>query len=81
MEPIFVSPRTVKSPEKRILSIQTHVVSGYVGNKCTVFPLQLHGLDVDAINSVQISNHGGYPEGENGQYLDENGLQDLIRGE
>lgn len=28
-------------PIKRVLSIQSHVVSGYVGNKCAVFPLQV----------------------------------------
>jgi len=27
----------------RVLSIQSHVVSGYVGNKCAVFPLQVFG--------------------------------------
>ena len=45
----------------RVLSIQSHVVSGYVGNKAAVFPLQLLGFDVDFINSVQFSNHTGYP--------------------
>jgi len=25
----------------RVLSIQSHVVSGYVGNKCSTFPLQV----------------------------------------
>eukprot|EP00796_Vickermania_ingenoplastis_P005871 gene5871-4192_t len=44
-----------------ILSIQSHVTHGYVGNKAGVFPLQLHGFDVDAINSVSLSNHSGYP--------------------
>lgn len=29
-------------PIKRVLSIQSHVVSGYVGNKCAVFPLQVN---------------------------------------
>ena len=43
----------------RVLSIQSHVVHGYVGNKCAVLPLQLHGFDVDPINSVQFSNHTG----------------------
>ena len=43
----------------RVLSIQSHVVHGYVGNKCAVFPLQLHGFDVDPISSVQFSNHAG----------------------
>ncbi|GFR41156.1 hypothetical protein Agub_g1820 [Astrephomene gubernaculifera] len=45
----------------RVLSIQSHVVHGYVGNKCAVFPLQLLGLEVDPIYSVQFSNHTGYP--------------------
>ncbi|KAK3001254.1 hypothetical protein RJ639_020721 [Escallonia herrerae] len=38
----------------RVLSIQSHTVQGYVGNKSAVFPLQLLGYDVDPINSVQI---------------------------
>ena len=42
--------------ENRILSIQSHVVSGYVGNKSATFPLQLLGFEVDAINSVQVWN-------------------------
>ena len=41
--------------ENRILSIQSHVVSGYVGNKSATFPLQLLGFEVDAINSVQVN--------------------------
>ncbi|KAJ2708513.1 hypothetical protein H4R19_004707 [Coemansia spiralis] len=44
----------------RILSIQSHVVSGYVGNRAATFPLQLLGHEVDAINTVQLSNHTGY---------------------
>ncbi|CAI5438843.1 unnamed protein product [Caenorhabditis angaria] len=48
-----------KTPNRRVLSIQSHVVHGYAGNKCSVFPLQLHGFEVDAINSVQFSNHAG----------------------
>ena len=61
----------------RVLSIQSHVVSGYVGesgppsgrvrllnrpppgNKAATFPLQFLGFEVDAINSVQFSNHTG----------------------
>lgn len=45
----------------RILSIQSHVVSGYVGNKCVTFPLQILGFDVDTIDTVQFCNHTGYP--------------------
>lgn len=43
----------------RVLSIQSHTVHGYVGNKCAVLPLQLHGFEVEAINSVQFSNVRG----------------------
>jgi pyridoxal kinase len=46
----------------RVLSVQSHVVSGYVGNRSAVFPLQLLGFEVDFINSVQFSNHTGYPK-------------------
>jgi len=64
----------------RLLSIQSHVVSGYVGNKSATFPLQLLGFEVDAINSVQFSNHTGYSEGVKGQVLNDSELQDLIDG-
>ena len=45
----------------RVLSVQSHVVSGYVGNRAAIFPLQLLGFDADCINSVQFSNHTQYP--------------------
>lgn len=43
----------------RVLSIQSHVVHGYVGNKCAVFAMQTNGVDVDPINTVQFSNNTG----------------------
>ncbi|KAK6203370.1 Ribokinase-like protein [Scheffersomyces amazonensis] len=45
---------------KNILSISSHVVHGYVGNRATVFPLQYYGWDVDAVNTTNFSNHPGY---------------------
>ncbi|KAG8278455.1 hypothetical protein J6590_019083 [Homalodisca vitripennis] len=48
------------SSNYKVLSIQSHVVSGYVGNKSACFPLQVLGIEVDFINSVQFSNHTGY---------------------
>ncbi|CAL9728574.1 putative pyridoxal kinase Bud17p [Monosporozyma unispora] len=45
---------------KKALLIQSHVVHGYVGNKAATFPLQYRGWDIDALNSVQYSNHPGY---------------------
>ncbi|XP_051176734.1 pyridoxal kinase [Leptopilina boulardi] len=63
----------------RVLSIQSHVVSGYVGNKSATFPLQLLGFEVDAINSVQLSNHTGYKVFK-GQVLNDHDLDVLIDG-
>lgn len=49
---------------KRVLSIQSHVAHGYVGNRAAVFPLQRLGVEVIAINTVQFSNHTGYGDWE-----------------
>jgi pyridoxine kinase len=43
-----------------ILSIQSHVAYGHVGNRAAVFPLERLGYDVWPINTVQYSNHTGY---------------------
>ncbi|XP_058463729.1 pyridoxal kinase [Malaya genurostris] len=64
----------------RVLSIQSHVVHGYVGNKSAVFPLQVLGFEVDNINSVQFSNHTGYAQGFKGQILNEHELADVFSG-
>lgn len=45
---------------KNVLSIQSHVVYGYAGNKAAVFPMQLLGVDTWALNTVQFSNHTQY---------------------
>ncbi|PTM42279.1 pyridoxal kinase PdxY [Bosea sp. 124] len=43
-----------------ILSIQSHVVYGHVGNASAVFPMQRLGVEVWPIHTVQFSNHTGY---------------------
>ena len=43
-----------------ILSIQSWVAFGHVGNASAVFPLQRLGAEVWAVNTVQFSNHTGY---------------------
>ncbi len=45
-----------------ILSIQSHVAYGHVGNSAAVFPLQRIGVEVWPIHTVQFSNHPGYGE-------------------
>lgn len=66
-------------PECRVLSIQSHVVRGYVGNRAATFPLQVLGFEIDAVNSVQFSNHTGYPHWK-GQVLNSGELQELYQG-
>lgn len=43
-----------------ILSIQSHVAYGHVGNASAVFPMQRLGCEVWPIHTVQFSNHTGY---------------------
>jgi pyridoxine kinase len=45
---------------RNILSIQSWVAYGHVGNAAAVFPLQRMGFEVWAIHTVQFSNHTGY---------------------
>lgn len=70
---------TTAAHTQRVLSVQSHVVHGYVGNKCAIFPLQLLGFDVDPIMSVHLSNHTGYPI-RTGTVMDGSQLQELTRG-
>lgn len=65
--------------EPRVLSVQSHVAHGYVGNKSAVFPLQLLGFEVDAVNSVQFCCHTGYPVWR-GQVLGGDDLWGLATG-
>lgn len=66
-------------PERSVLSIQSTVVFGYVGNKSATFPLQVLGFDVSTINSVQFSNHTGY-KCFKGQVLNSDDLACLYDG-
>ena len=43
-----------------IISIQSHVAYGHVGNSAAVFALQRLGSEVWPIHTVQFSNHTGY---------------------
>lgn len=43
-----------------IISIQSHVAYGHVGNSAAAFPLQRLGHEVWPVNTVLFSNHTGY---------------------
>ncbi|KAJ3262327.1 hypothetical protein HK103_002741 [Boothiomyces macroporosus] len=64
---------------KRVLSIQSHVVYGTVGNKSATLPLQLLGFEVDPLNTVQFSNHAEY-EIFKGLAFNRQNIQDLFQG-
>nr|VDG63129.1 Pyridoxamine kinase [Streptococcus thermophilus] len=51
-------------PMKNILSIQSAVSYGHVGNSAAVFPLQRIGHEVWPVYTVNFSNHTGYGEWE-----------------
>ena len=48
-----------------LLSIQSHVAYGHVGNAAAVFPLQRLGIEVLPVHTVQFASHAGYgpPQG------------------
>ncbi len=62
-----------------ILSIQSWVSYGHVGNASAVFPLQRLGCDVWSINTVQFSNHTGYGHWT-GQVYSGESVRDLVEG-
>ena len=64
---------------RRVLSIQSHVVHGRVGNRAAVLPLELLGVETDVLNTVQFSNHVGYGS-FTGQRLNGEQLFELLQG-
>ena len=63
----------------RILSIQSSVSYGHVGNSAAVFPLQRIGHEVMPIYTVMFSNHTGYGEW-GGPLLTGDNVRDVVRG-
>jgi len=66
-------------PRLAILSIQSHVVYGHVGNSAAVFPLQRIGCEVWPIHTVQFSNHTGYADWR-GHAFDAAMIDDCLAG-
>lgn len=62
-----------------ILSIQSWVAFGHVGNASAVFPLQRLGAEVWAVNTVQFSNHTGYGSWR-GQVFPASLIRDCVGG-
>ncbi len=62
-----------------ILSIQSHVAYGHVGNAAATFPMQRLGHEVWPIHTVQFSNHTGYGAWR-GQVFDAGLIGDCVEG-
>ena len=62
-----------------ILSIQSHVTYGHVGNSAAVFPLQRLGFEVWPLHTVQFSNHAGY-DGFTGRAFPAEHLREVVEG-
>jgi len=62
-----------------ILSIQSHVAYGHVGNASAVFPMQRLGCEVWPVHTVQFSNHTGYGAWT-GRVFDGPAIEDIIDG-
>jgi pyridoxine kinase len=62
-----------------ILSLQSHVAYGHVGNSAAVFVLQRLGIEVWPVHTVQLSNHTGY-ETARGRAFDAAHIRELTQG-
>ena len=62
-----------------ILSLQSHVAYGHVGNSAAVFALQRLGVEVWPIHTVQFSNHTGYATAR-GRAFDAAHIRELMEG-
>jgi pyridoxine kinase len=62
-----------------ILSIQSSVAYGHVGNSAVTFPLMRMGVEVWPVITVHFSNHTGY-QAWRGPLLSSADLSDVVRG-
>ena len=62
-----------------ILSIQSHVAYGHVGNASAAFCMQRLGVEVWPIHTVQFSNHTGYGDWK-GRVFDGGMIDEVVEG-
>src|SRR5665647_1651906 len=62
-----------------LLSIQSHVAYGHVGNDAAVFPLQRMGVEVWPVHTVQFSNHTGCGKWQ-GRVFDAGMIREVVGG-
>ena len=62
-----------------VLSVQSHVAYGHVGNSSAVFALQRLGVEVWPVHTVQFSNHTGYGAWR-GRVFDGQAVDEVVEG-
>jgi pyridoxine kinase len=62
-----------------VISIQSQVVHGHVGNSAAAYPIQAEGVGVAAVPTTLLSNHPRYPT-VRGRVLEAGLVADLLRG-
>lgn len=70
-------PSNVQRRSPVVLSIQSHVVCGHVGNAAATLPLQLKGIEVWPLNVLQFTHHLGYGAAA-GHRLDASQVQSIV---
>src|SRR6266852_8141933 len=55
-----ISTEPIEAPMPTVLSVQSRVAYGHVGNAASVFPLQRLGIEAWALDTVAFSNHTGH---------------------
>jgi pyridoxine kinase len=76
---LLVQGRFARIGRVKILSVQSSVAYGHVGNSAAVFPLQRLGHEVWPVLTVHFSNHTGYGEWR-GPLLASADVADVIAG-
>lgn len=66
-------------PVRSVISIQSHVAYGHVGNSAAVFPLQRMGFEVWPVHTCQLSSHLGYA-GVRGDVFPNDHVRDVLCG-
>ncbi len=74
-----VAPGEFYARSVKILSIQSSVAFGHVGNSAAVFPLQRIGVEVLPVYTVHFSNHTGYGAWR-GPLLSPDDVREVITG-
>lgn len=62
-----------------VVTIQSHVAYGHVGNDAAIYPLQASGFEVVDVPTTLLSNHPGFPT-MRGEFVEPALIDDLLHG-